>query len=78
VIIFQNLSKETPYQIFQEKYKDAFEAKQKNIEAICISSFSKENDEVNSRFVNLKFVREKEFIFFSNYNAPKSIEFSDH
>lgn len=78
MIIFQNLSKETPYQIFQEKYKDAFEAKQKNIEAVCISSFSKENDEVNSRFVNLKFVREKEFIFFSNYNAPKSIEFSEH
>ena len=78
MIIFKNLSKETPYQIFQEKYKDALEARQKNIEAVCISSFSKENDEVNSRFVNLKFVHKKEFIFFSNYNAPKSVEFSEH
>ena len=28
--------------------------------------------------MNLKFVNDKQFIFFSNYNSPKSIEFNQH
>ena len=51
--------------------------KQKNIEAISISSYSSKQ-EVNSRYVNLKFVNNNEFIFFSNYKSPKSIEFDSH
>ena len=53
-------------------------AKQKNIEAICISSYSSENKEVNARYVNLKIIDGNEFIFFSNYNSPKSIDFNSH
>ena len=37
-----------------------------------------EKKEVNSRFVNLKFVNDKEFIFFSNYNSPKSKDFTEN
>ncbi|MDA8816479.1 pyridoxamine 5'-phosphate oxidase family protein [Gammaproteobacteria bacterium] len=50
----------------------------KNIEAICISSYSSGNKEVNARYVNLKIIDGKEFIFFSNYNSPKSIDFNSH
>ena len=34
--------------------------------------------EVNARFVNLKFVNDKEFIFFSNYNSQKAQDFETH
>ena len=34
--------------------------------------------EVDSRYVNLKFVSNNEFIFFSNYNSPKASSFISH
>tara|TARA_B100000242_G_scaffold277158_1_gene233592 strand:+ start:196 stop:792 length:597 start_codon:yes stop_codon:yes gene_type:complete len=78
VITFNNLSSEAPYLILKEKYDQALFADQKIIEAMSISSFSSDLSEVNARFVNLKFVNNKEFIFFSNYNSPKSKEFKSH
>ncbi len=78
MIEFKNLSKEQPYQIFKKKYDEASNAGQKNIEAVSISSFNKEKEEVDSRFVNLKFVDKKKFIFFTNYDSPKSVAFKSH
>ena len=78
MIQFNNLNQEAPYQLLKEKYDDAYNAGQKAIEAICISSFNKENNEVDSRYVNLKFVTNDEFIFFSNYDSPKSNAFNSH
>lgn len=78
MIKFTNINQEAPYLVFKEKYDKSIEAKQKNIEAICISSYSKKSNEVNSRYVNLKIVNDKEFIFFSNYKSPKSMDFSEH
>jgi pyridoxine/pyridoxamine 5'-phosphate oxidase len=75
MIQFDNLSQELPYQVFKEKYENSLNAKQKNIEAICISSYSSKNNEVNARYVNLKFVSGRKFIFFSNYESPKSQDF---
>ena len=68
MIQFDNLSQELPYQVFKEKYENSLNAKQKNIEAICISSYSSKNNEVNARYVNLKFVSGKQFIFFQTMN----------
>ena len=78
MIEFKNLSNEEPYIIFKTKYLDAINAEQTRIEAISISTYNKEKNEVDSRFVNLKFVDGKQFIFFSNYNSPKSIAFNSH
>ncbi len=78
MIEFTNLNQEVPYLIFKKKYDDAVNANQKNIEAISISSYSKKFKEVNARFVNLKFIIDKNFIFFSNYNSPKSHDFKEH
>lgn len=76
MIEFNNLSEETPYLIFKDRYEKSITAKQKNVEAICIASYSSKTNETNARFVNLKFINNKEFIFFSNYSSPKSIEFT--
>ena len=78
MIKFNNLNQEIPYQLFKEKYDEAFNAAQKGIEAISISSFNREMNEVHSRLVNLKFILNDEFIFFSNYNSPKAVSFNSH
>lgn len=78
MIKFNNNNNETPFLVFKRKYDEAFEANQKNIEAISISSYSTTLNEVNSRYVNLKSLDNKDFIFFSNYNSPKSQEFEGH
>ena len=78
MIKFINLNQQNPYQLFKEKHDEAINAGQKNIEAISISSFNSEVDEVDSRYVNLKFIMNDEFIFFSNYNSPKAIAFNSH
>jgi len=75
MIEFTNLSNERPFQLFKNNYEEAINAGQKYIEAISISSFNKEINEVNSRFVNLKFITNDEFIFFSNYDSPKASAF---
>ena len=78
MIEFKNLNNEKPYQLFKKKYDEALYAGQKNIEAISISSFNTQLKQVSSRYVNLKFIDEKEFIFFSNYDSPKASAFKSH
>ena len=78
LIKFINDNNEEPYVQFKHKYNDAINENQKNIEAINISSYSSMLNEVNSRFVNLKYVDNKDFIFFSNYESPKAQDFTTH
>jgi pyridoxamine 5'-phosphate oxidase len=78
MIQFNNLNQETPYQLLKEKYDKALDAGQRGIEAISISSYNKEIAEVDSRYVNLKFITNDEFIFFSNYDSPKASAFNSH
>jgi len=78
MIKFNKLNKGLPFLLFKEKYEEALDAGQKNIEAISISTFNKNIDEVDSRYVNLKFIINDEFIFFSNYNSPKAVAFNTH
>ena len=78
MIQFNNLNSEIPYLIFKSKYDDAINAGQKGIEAISISSYNREIREVDSRYVNLKFISNDEFIFFSNYDSPKASSFNSH
>ena len=78
MIKFNNLNKEIPYNLLKEKYNEALNAGQKGIEAIAIASYNKEIGEVDSRYVNLKFISNDEFIFFSNYESPKALSFNSH
>ena len=76
MIQFNNLNQEIPYQLLKAKYDEAVDAGQKGIEAISISSFNNEIGEVDSRYVNLKFITNDEFIFFTNYDSPKASSFN--
>ena len=78
MIKFDNLNQEIPYLFFKAKYNEAVDAGQKGIEAISISSYNKDLSEIDSRYVNLKFILNDEFIFFSNYNSPKAYSFKSH
>tara|TARA_B100000900_G_C20560778_1_gene708790 strand:+ start:772 stop:1368 length:597 start_codon:yes stop_codon:yes gene_type:complete len=78
MIQFNNLNQEIPYQLFKEKYDEAIDAGQKGIEVISISSYNKEISEIDSRYVNLKFITNDEFIFFSNYTSAKAASFNSH
>ena len=78
MIQFNNLNKETPYLLLKTKYDEAIDAGQKDIEAISISSYDTKMHEVDSRYVNLKFITNKEFIFFSNYESLKASSFNSH
>jgi pyridoxamine-phosphate oxidase len=78
MIKFINLSSEAPFLIFKNKYNLALNKGQKNIEALSISTYNKVNKEVDSRYVNLKYVDDKKFIFFSNYDSPKACAFNSH
>jgi pyridoxamine 5'-phosphate oxidase len=78
MINFKSLSNDAPYVLFKEKYDDAINANQNLIEAISIASYNQSVNEVDSRYINLKFIQNDEFIFFSNYNSPKSKAFISH
>ena len=78
MIVFKDLPAVEPYQQFQKDYLDAEKANQPLIHAIAISSFNKTLNEVESRFVNLKYIEGEEWIFFSNYNSPKAKSFESH
>jgi pyridoxamine 5'-phosphate oxidase len=75
---FNNLNPAIPYQFLKEKYDEALNAGQRGIEAISISSYNKDTGEVDSRYVNLKFITNDKFIFFSNYNSPKASSFNSN
>ena len=78
MIKFLKYSKEKPFVLFKEKHDQALLKNQKNVEAFSISSYSKDTDEVDSRYVNLKSIDQKDFIFFSNYNSNKSRQFQSN
>ena len=78
MIDITKISDNLPYIKFKNFYKKAYDANQENIEAALIASYSEKDNEVDARFVNLKFVDDKKFIFFSNYNSPKSQQFKSH
>ena len=78
MIIFDNLPNSMPYRLLVKYYDMAKENNQKLIEAIAISSYDVENNVVDSRFVNLKYVVGEEWIFFSNYESKKAKHFQSH
>tara|TARA_A100001234_G_C12623732_1_gene385044 strand:+ start:1132 stop:1728 length:597 start_codon:yes stop_codon:yes gene_type:complete len=75
MITFKDLVDETPYKKFSDYYRKAIENNQISVEAIAISSFNPLQNQVNSRFVNLKYIHQDEWIFFSNYKSEKAKEF---
>ena len=78
MINFINNNAAEPFLKLREKYSYAVKQNQRSVEAVSISSFNKLRGEVNCRYVNLKTIDNNKFIFFTNYNSEKSIEFKSH
>lgn len=76
MIVFNNICEDPPYFKFQEFYNNALSNNQNNIEAVSISSLNPSTHEVESRYVNLKYINKDEWIFFTNYNSPKAQSFA--
>tara|TARA_B100000925_G_scaffold241192_1_gene190440 strand:+ start:59 stop:664 length:606 start_codon:yes stop_codon:yes gene_type:complete len=72
LINFINIEESKPYEIFKNFFLKALDLKQKNPDAICISTYDNEKKEINSRFVNLKYINENKWFFFTNYNSSKA------
>ncbi|MDA9340981.1 pyridoxamine 5'-phosphate oxidase family protein [Gammaproteobacteria bacterium] len=73
-----NLPSEAPYKKLEALYNQALKHNQRGVEAISISSYDSLSGEVESRFVNLKYIQGNEWIFFSNYSSPKASQFASH
>lgn len=78
MILFKNISNNTPFKLFEEFYDEARKVNQPYIEAASISSYNKTKDEISSRFVNIKELNKNNFFFYTNYESPKAIDFSEH
>jgi pyridoxine/pyridoxamine 5'-phosphate oxidase len=75
-IIQKNQSK--PYKLFNTFYEEACKKSQKGINVISISSYNIKENEVNSRYVNLKYIDNDKWTFFTNYNSNKAKDFKSH
>ena len=78
MIDLKNIASDTPHNKFLDLYNRALDEQQRGIEAIAISSYDKFSNEVESRFVNLKYITGNQWIFFSNYLSPKAMQFESH
>jgi len=77
-MIISNIEKSKPYEVFFEYCSKAISLEQDNIEALSVSSYNHINKEVESRYVNLKYIEGDKFIFFTNYESPKAAAFNTH
>jgi pyridoxamine 5'-phosphate oxidase len=73
-----NTNSSEPYRLFNNYHKDALQNNQSSIDAMVISSFDPLKEEVESRFVNLKYINNDEWVFFSNYGSTKASNFKLH
>tara|TARA_B100000029_G_scaffold514538_1_gene617795 strand:- start:3332 stop:3928 length:597 start_codon:yes stop_codon:yes gene_type:complete len=78
MLTISNLPDTQPYKLFQENYLAAEQAGQSLPYAFAISSYNPSTNQVDSRFVNLKFIDGEDWIFFTNYHSPKAQAFKLH
>lgn len=67
-----------PYKLFYKYFNQALKANQPSYDAIAISSYDFLKKEISSRYVNLKYIDDKKWIFFSNYSSKKALDFDSH
>lgn len=78
MIEIKKIPNNKPYNLFSEYFDKAKNANQNSINAIAISSYDLDKKEVDSRYVNLKYICEDKWIFFTNYKSPKAKAFERH
>lgn len=78
MIKFINENNSEPFLKLKKTYLKAIDSNQQEVQALLVASYSKDLGYVDARFVNLKIIDDEKFIFFSNYNSPKSNQFMLH
>lgn len=78
MIEISSINNAEPYKVFENFLKKALDANQSSIDAMAISSFNDVTNEVESRFVNLKYINGSDLYFFTNYNSSKASDFFNH
>ena len=78
MLLIKDINSSEPYKLFNKYFNDALQNNQSNINAIAVSSFDSINSEIESRFVNLRYIHNEEWTFFSNYNSTKAKNFATH
>ena len=77
MIQFSIKKKDSPYMKVFREYEKAKSLSQKNIEAFCLSTCGK-SLKPSSRFVNIKYIKDGELIFFTNYTSKKANEIEEN
>ena len=77
MIVFKNKLDQQPYNKFYNLYEKALSAQQISIEAACLSTVCSKN-KPHSRYINIKYIDSKDFIFFSNFNSNKAKEIQNN
>ena len=75
MIELDKIINDEPHNLFKSYYYEALKLGQESIEVISISSFEPNTNEIESRYVNLKYIMNNEWVFFSNYNSKKANNF---
>jgi pyridoxamine 5'-phosphate oxidase len=75
MIELDKIINDEPHNLFKSYYYEALKLGQESIEVISVSSFGADTNEIESRYVNLKYIIDNEWIFFSNYNSKKANNF---
>lgn len=78
MIKIKDISDEKPYTFFVKLYDLASKQKQTNIDAAVISTYCDKYNAPDSRIVNIKYLIDKNLIFFSNYSSVKAGQFSSN
>lgn len=78
MIDINKISNDLPHALFKKHYENARKKQQDTIEAMAISSYDNLKKEVDSRFVNLKYVIDNQWIFFTNYESNKASHFKNN
>ena len=71
-----NVNNSEPYKIFSEYYYNAIKKKQSSIEAISVSSFNPVK-KVESRFVNIKYIIDDQWILPTMFSKRKDFKLHD-
>ena len=78
MILLDRQNNTEPYKKFYYFYDACIKNKQLLPEAIVISTYDSFLGEVDSRYVNLKYILGEEWIFFTNYKSPKGVQIKSH
>ena len=75
MIKINKINNSLPFIKFKTLYQKAKKNNQRNIEAAVVASYCQKTNSPDARYVNIKYINDKDFVFFSNYESNKAHQF---